>query len=53
MGYGIAVAIRIGQFVGSNNSVGPKSTAFVGIFTLGRFFCVSIYRYRFMLVKKI
>ncbi|VDK36173.1 unnamed protein product [Taenia asiatica] len=34
MGYGIAVAIRVGQFVGSNNSVGPKSTAFVGILTL-------------------
>ncbi|CDS42655.1 multidrug and toxin extrusion protein 2 [Echinococcus multilocularis] len=34
MGYGIAVAIRIGQFVGSNNSVGPKSTIFVGILTL-------------------
>uniref|UniRef100_A0A915EX64 Multidrug and toxin extrusion protein n=1 Tax=Echinococcus canadensis TaxID=519352 RepID=A0A915EX64_9CEST len=34
MGYGIAVAIRVGQFVGSNNSVGPKSTVFVGILTL-------------------
>ncbi|KAL5965567.1 Multidrug and toxin extrusion protein 1, partial [Taenia solium] len=34
IGYGIAVAIRVGQFVGSNNSVGPKSTAFVGILTL-------------------
>lgn len=36
MGYGIAVAIRVGQFVGSNNSIGPKSTVFVGIITLGK-----------------
>ncbi|VDD81125.1 unnamed protein product [Mesocestoides corti] len=34
MGFGIAVCIRVGQFLGSNETVGPKSTAFVGITTL-------------------
>lgn len=35
MGFGIAVTIRIGQFVGANKSTGPKGTAFVGLTTLG------------------
>lgn len=36
MGYGIAVAIRIGQFVGANDPIRPRATAFVGILFLGR-----------------
>ncbi|VDL59581.1 unnamed protein product [Hymenolepis diminuta] len=36
MGYGIAVAIRIGQFVGANDPIRPRATAFVGILFLGK-----------------
>ncbi|KAM7538037.1 hypothetical protein Aperf_G00000067352 [Anoplocephala perfoliata] len=34
MGYGIAVAIQIGRFVGANDAIHPKVTAFVGIMFL-------------------
>ncbi|VDO00848.1 unnamed protein product [Rodentolepis nana] len=36
MGYGIAVAIRIGKFLGANDPIRPRATAFVGILFLGK-----------------